>query len=82
MVRGGRRIEREAFDQIDDFEALPGRKFDEGFQQSQGFCGLARWNSKPSVQLCNRCGIFHLAPSIGDGNDISRQMRKPDPKGR
>jgi hypothetical protein len=25
------------------------------------------------VQLCNKCGIFHLAPLIGNGNGISRQ---------
>jgi hypothetical protein len=81
VVRGRRRVDREAFDQLDDFAALPERKFDEGFQQSQAFCGFARWSSKPSVQLCNKCGIFHLAPSIGNGNGISMQVRKPGPKG-
>jgi hypothetical protein len=49
MVRGRGRVDREAFDQLDDFEASPGGKFDEGFQQPQGFCGFAGWSAKPSV---------------------------------
>jgi hypothetical protein len=82
VVKGRGRVDCETFDQANDFEALPARKFDEGLQQSQAFCGFARWSSKPSMQLCNKCGVFHLAPSIGNGTGISGPMSKPGPKGR
>jgi len=72
-VVGGLGVGRETFDQLDDFEALPRCKFEEGFQQSQAFDGFARWSSELLVQLCNKCGIFHLAPLIGNGNGISRK---------
>src|SRR5258708_2079566 len=53
---------RKTFDQLDDFKALAGRQFKEGLQQSQAFDRFARWSSESLLQLCNKCGIFHLAP--------------------
>lgn len=73
MVGGKLLVTREAFDQFDDFRPLPRCKFEEGLQQPQAFDSFARWSSELLVQLCNKCGIFHLAPLIGNGNGISRQ---------
>lgn len=61
------------FDQFDDFETLAGLKFKEGFQQSQAFNRFARWSSESFLQLCNKCGILHLSPSMRNRNGISRQ---------
>jgi hypothetical protein len=73
----GRRcgVGRETFDQFDDFKSLPGRKFQEGSDQSQAFNSFARWCSELPVQLCSKCGIFHLALSIGSG-DLSQGKRE------
>jgi hypothetical protein len=67
------RCRRETFDQLDDFEPLPRRELDEGFQEPQTFDSFARWSSELLVQLCNKCGIFHLAPLTGNGKGISGQ---------
>jgi hypothetical protein len=66
-------VGRHTFDHLDDFEALPGREFKEGLQEPQAFDSFARWSSELFVQLRNKCGIFHLAPLIGNGNGISQQ---------
>ena len=55
-------VSRQAFDQLDDFKTPAGRKFKEGLQQPQAFDSFARWSSESLLQLCNKCGIFHLAP--------------------
>jgi hypothetical protein len=43
---------------------------------------FARWSSELFVQLCNTCGILHLAPFDEIGNGISRQACARDPIGR
>jgi hypothetical protein len=73
MVGRRQRVGCKAFDQFNDLKPLPRCKFEEGFQQPQAFDSFARWSSELFVQLCNKCGIFHLAPLIGNGNGISRQ---------
>ena len=69
----GCRVDRKTLDQFDHLETLPGFKFKEGLQQSQAFDGFARWSSELLMQLRNKCGIFHLAPFIGNGNGIPEQ---------
>ena len=59
--------------QLDDLEAFPRCQSKEGLQQPKAFNGLARWSSELLVQLRNECGIFHLAPLVGNGNGISQQ---------
>jgi hypothetical protein len=73
MVRSRRGFGRETFDQFDQFEAFSGCQPEESFQQSKTFDGFARWSSELFVQLLNECGIFHLAPLVGNGNGISQQ---------
>jgi hypothetical protein len=73
MVGRRRAFNRKTLDQFDDFEAFPGRQPEESFQQPKTFDGFARWSSELLVQLRNECGIFHLAPLVGNGNGISQQ---------
>jgi hypothetical protein len=49
----GRRqlVTRETFDQLDHFEPLPRREFDESPQQPQAFDSFTRWISDFLVQL-------------------------------
>ena len=73
VVGGGLRVDHETFDQFDDLGPLRRCKFEESFQQPQAFNSFARWSSELFVQLRNKCGIFHLAPLIGNGHGISQQ---------
>ena len=51
----------ETLDQFDNFRPLPGRKLDEGSEQSQTFDRLARWRSKLFSQIGNKRAIHSLA---------------------
>jgi hypothetical protein len=73
MMWGGCGIGSEAFNQFDDFRALPGCKFKERFKQPQTFHSFAGWSSEIFVQLGSKRRIFHLAPLTGNGVGISRQ---------
>jgi hypothetical protein len=73
MVGSRRGFGCEPLDQFDHFEAFPGRQPEESFQQSKTFDRFARWSSELLVQLRYECGIFHLAPLVGNGNGISQQ---------
>jgi hypothetical protein len=55
-------VGRKTFHQFDDFGSLAWCESSECPQQSQAFDSFARWSSELFVQLCNKCGIFHLAP--------------------
>ena len=67
MVGSSRGVGRKTFDQFDDFKPLAGCESEEGLQQSQAFKRFARWSAEFVVQLRNGCGIFHLAPLMGNG---------------
>ena len=73
MVGGRRGFGCQPLDQFDDFKSCPGCQSEEGLQQPKTFDRIARWSSELLVQLRNECGIFHLAPLVGNGNGISQQ---------
>jgi hypothetical protein len=68
----GRRcgVGRQTLDQLDNLKSFPGRKFQEGCQQSQAFNSFARWSPELRVQFRNRRRIFHLAPLMENANAI------------
>ena len=73
----GRRpgIGGETFDQFDNFRSLPGRKFDEGSEQSQTFDRLARWRSKLLSQIGNKRAIHSLALAFWPVDQVESMPR-------